>query len=128
GPYQRFHYSNLAYGLLGAVIEKVTGKSWWDAVSTRLLEPLGMRRTTYQAEEPFAPGYVVHPWHHTLHEEPRHDSVAMAPAGQMWSTVTDLARWAAVIASSESTVLRPETVAEMAMPVVISDPDSWRNG
>jgi CubicO group peptidase (beta-lactamase class C family) len=128
GPYQRFHYSNLGYGLLGAVIGKVTGQSWWEAVSTRLLEPLGMRRTTYQAEEPFARGYVVHPWHHTLQEEPRHDSVAMAPAGQMWSTVTDLARWAALLAATESTVVKSETVAEMAMPVAISDPDSWRHG
>src|SRR6185369_12495378 len=30
-PMRRHHYSNLGYGLLGAVIEKVTGDTWWDA-------------------------------------------------------------------------------------------------
>ena len=29
----RYHYSNLAYGLLGAVLERVTGESWADAAS-----------------------------------------------------------------------------------------------
>jgi CubicO group peptidase (beta-lactamase class C family) len=122
--YARQHYSNLGYGLLGGVIEAVTGEPWWDVVRSRLLTPLGMNRTTYQPEEPFARGYVVHPWHHTLREEPRHDAGAMAPAGQLWSTVEDLARWAAHLAGPDPA----EVVAEMAVPVVIADPDGWTNG
>jgi CubicO group peptidase (beta-lactamase class C family) len=141
-PYQRFHYSNLGYGLLGGVIERVTGRSWFDALSERLLGPLGMHRTTYQAEQPFAPGYVVHPWLPTLREEPRHDAGAMAPAGQLWSTVEDLAHWAAVLAAPESSALRdgagrsmtepsvlpPESLAEMRTPVVLADLDAWTAG
>ena len=85
--------------------------------------------TTYAATEPFARGYVAHPWHGTLREEPRHDSAAMAPAGQLWSTATDLARWAAVLASSTTGLsLELPFVAEMATPVVISDPESWTAG
>lgn len=128
GAYQRFHYSNLAYGLLGGVVERLTGESWWDAVSGRLLAPLGMHRTTYQAEEPFARGYVVHPWLHTLREEPRHDAGAMAPAGQLWSTVEDLARWAALIATPEASLLPAATMAEMLTPVVLADLDAWTHG
>ena len=129
-PYRRFHYSNLAYGLLGGVVERVAGRSWWEVVSQRLLEPLGMRRTTYQAQEPFARGYVVHPWYDTLREEPRHDTGAMAPAGQLWSTVDDLSRWAAFLAEPGRTdgPLRPDSVAEMATPVIISDPETWTEG
>src|SRR5438270_3868969 len=41
-PYQTFHYSNLAYGLLGAVAERITGEPWWTQVGKRLLAPLGM--------------------------------------------------------------------------------------
>ena len=88
GRYHRFHYSNLAYGLLGGG-GRLTGQSWSEAVPTRLLNPLGMHRTSYQAEEPFARGYVVHPWHHTLREEPREDAGAMAPgrasSGPQWT-------------------------------------------
>jgi CubicO group peptidase (beta-lactamase class C family) len=134
-PYGEFHYSNLAYGLLGGVVERVAGVSWLEALNSRLLEPLGMPRTTYEAQEPYARGYVVHPWLGTLREEPRHDAGAMAPAGQLWSTVEDLARWAAVLASAPpggalnaGTVLAPASVAEMATPAVIGDPERWSLG
>ncbi|HWB34913.1 MAG TPA: serine hydrolase domain-containing protein [Rugosimonospora sp.] len=123
-----YHYSNLGYGLLGAVVERLAGAPWFDAVRERLLEPLGMRRTTYQATEPYARGYVVHPWHDTLREEPREDAGAMAPAGQLWSTPADLLRWADFLISPDAAVLAPASVAELGNPVVISDPDSWLSG
>jgi CubicO group peptidase (beta-lactamase class C family) len=127
-PLYGFHYSNLAYGLLGAVAERITGEPWRTQVGKRLLEPLGMTRTTYDPAEPFARGYVVHPWHGTLREEPRHDAGAMAPAGQLWSTVTDLARWAAFLAEPDPAVLAPESVAQMWTPVAMGDLDSWTAG
>ncbi len=126
--YQRFHYSNLAYGLLGAVVQRLTPGTWWEAVSSRLLAPLGMTRTTYQAVEPFARGYVAHPEHGTLREEPREDAGAMAPAGQLWSTVDDLSRFAAALTGHNPAVLSPSTVDEMLHPVVVSDPDTWSHG
>lgn len=127
-PHRTYHYSNLAYGLLGAVLERVTGRPWFELLTDRLLAPLGMTRTTYQAEEPFARGYVVHPWHGTLREEPRTDTGAMAPAGQLWSTVADLAKWAAFLADPSPAILAPQTLAEMCAPVVISDLESWTHG
>ena len=123
-----YHYSNLAYGLLGGVIGRITGASWIDAVRDRVLGPLGMVRTSYEPEEPFARGYVVHPWHGTLHEEPRHDAGAMAPAGQLWSTIADLSRWAAFLCAPEPSVLSPDSVAAMAGPVAIADPEAWTSG
>jgi CubicO group peptidase (beta-lactamase class C family) len=74
-----------------------------------------------------------------LREEPRHDAGAMAPAGQLWSTLDDLARWATVLAGSESSgaagrgspessVLAAATLAEMRTPVVLADLDSWTAG
>jgi CubicO group peptidase (beta-lactamase class C family) len=127
-PYRRFHYSNLAYGLLGAVVHRATGEQWRALVDRWLLGPLGMRRTTYLPEQPYARGYVVHPWHGTLREEPRHDSLAMAPAGQLWSTPADLARWAGFLADPDPAVLAPATMAEMCVPVAIRDPDQWASG
>ncbi|GAA4683454.1 serine hydrolase domain-containing protein [Phytohabitans rumicis] len=127
-PHRRYHYSNLAYGLLGAVLERVTGKPWIELVTDRVLAPLSMLRTTYHPHEPFAPGYVVHPLHGTLLEEPRTDTGAMAPAGQLWSTVTDLAKWAAFLADPVPEVLAPDTLTEMSAPVAIGDLESWSGG
>lgn len=127
-PHRVYHYSNLAYGLLGAVVERVTGESWSGLLQRRLFDPLGMRATTYDPVEPFARGYVVHPYHGTLREEPRTDTGAMAPAGQLWSTVTDLARWAAFLAEPKPEVLAPETLAEMCQPVIMGDLEAWTHG
>ncbi|MEQ4305489.1 serine hydrolase domain-containing protein [Plantactinospora sp. B6F1] len=127
-PHRAFHYSNLAYGLLGTVLERVTGESWWKLVRSRLLDPLGMTRTSYQATEPYARGYVVHPWHGTLREEPRTDTGAMAPAGQLWASLTDLARWAGFLAAPDPQVLGPDSAAEMCVPVAMADPDVWTAG
>jgi len=127
-PFRRQHYSNLAYGLLGAVVEQITGQSWWEVVHERILTPLKMSRTSYSPQEPFARGYVVHPWHGALREEPRYDAGAMAPAGQLWSTVSDLARWTGFVASPDPAVLAAETVDEMCSPIAMLDPDSWQRG
>jgi CubicO group peptidase (beta-lactamase class C family) len=127
-PYRGFHYSNLAYGLLGGVLQRLTGDDWATLVADRVLVPLEMTRTTYHPTEPFARGYVVHPWHGTLREEPRHDAGSMAPAGQLWSTAADLVKWAAFLADPNPAVLAPATVAEMCAPVVISDLQAWTSG
>lgn len=128
GPHQTHHYSNLGFGLLGAVLERVSGQDWSSLLQARLLGPLGLRRTTYHPQPPFATGYVVHPWHETLREEPRLDAGAMAPAGQLWSTVEDLARWAGFLAAPDPAVLSPATLTEMCAPVVMSDVDGWTAG
>ena len=111
-----FHYTNIAFGLLGEVVARLTGIGWFEAVRTRLLEPLGMRRTSYLPEEPAAQGYSVHHFAGTLTEEPSHDAGAMAPAGQVWSTVEDLARYAAFLADGDDDILAASTMDEMFTP------------
>ncbi|WP_117215443.1 serine hydrolase domain-containing protein [Allorhizocola rhizosphaerae] len=127
-PHRSYHYSNLAYGLLGAVVQRLSSGEWIDVAHKRLFEPLNMVRTSHTEVEPFARGYVVHPWYGTLREEPRTDTRAMAPAGQLWSTAADMAKWAAFLADPDPAVLSADTMAEMCAPVVISDLDAWTAG
>ncbi len=114
GPGEYYHYSNLGYALLGEAVARLRGSSWWDVVADELLEPLGMARTTYLPQAPHAQGYSVDHFHETLTVEPHQDTGAMAPAGQVWSTVTDLARWADFLATGHPDVLAPETLDDMA--------------
>ncbi|MCW2816827.1 MAG: hypothetical protein JWN84_4282 [Nocardioides sp.] len=111
-----FHYSNLGYGLLGEVVVRLHGTTWWDAVRERLLGPLGMHRTTWGPEAPHAQGHSVGHFTGVLHDEPHTDTGAMAPAGQLWSTVGDLATWAAFLAGRRPGVLDPATLTEMGTP------------
>ena len=111
-----YHYSNLAYGLLGEVVARVSGKPWWECVSERLLEPLGMLRTSYDPFDPHAQGYSVAPYSPVLAEEPATDTGAMAPAGQVWSTVMDLATYADFLIAGHRDVLDRAVLDEMSTP------------
>ncbi|MGH3445565.1 MAG: serine hydrolase domain-containing protein [Nocardioidaceae bacterium] len=115
-----FHYSNVAFALLGEVVARHRGTAWWEQVDQRILRPLGLTRTTYLPHEPAATGYSVHHFAGTLTEEPAHDAAAMAPAGQVWSTVTDLARYAGFLLEGRGDVLSADTLTEMSTPQAAS--------
>lgn len=123
-----FHYSNLAYGLLGEVVARVRGRPWWECLSARVLTPLGMLRTSYDPFPPHAHGYSVTPYTSMLETEPATDTRAMAPAGQVWSTVLDLATYADFWITGHRDVLAPATVAEMTTPQVGSEAAGLRSG
>lgn len=113
---EAFHYSNLGFALLGEVVARVRGRSWSELVTERLLVPLGMTRTSYLAEGAHAQGYSVDHFRGTLTPEPHHDTGAMAPAGQLWSTLEDLARWLDFLATGHPDVLGADVLAGMAIP------------
>lgn len=123
---RRLHYSNVAYALLGALVERMRGMSWEQALREEVLEPLGMRRTTLLPQAPHAEGWAVHPWADVLQPEPLTDTGRMAPAGQLWSTATDLGVFAAFLSGALATdVLSPETLAEMRTPTSAHAGDKW---
>ncbi|TDW22989.1 serine hydrolase domain-containing protein [Kribbella kalugense] len=118
---QRHHYSNLGYGLLGEIVARLRGSTWLELVQERILDPLEMRRTSYFPTGAAAQGFSVHPFGGQLVPEPAYDSGAMAPAGQLWSTIEDLARYASFWIDPVPEVLSRDTIDEMAAPVA-SDP------
>ena len=124
-PHHAFHYSNLAYAVLGQVVERVTGQGWEDVVRARVLEPLGMTRTGLTPADDRARGYQVAPYAGTATEEPIFPLNATAPVGGLWSTVADMSRYAAYMATPDDRVVAPGTIEEMCRPLVMTDPDGW---
>jgi CubicO group peptidase (beta-lactamase class C family) len=124
----RFHYSNLAFALLGVVVERVSGIPYAEYVRTQLLEPAGLSRTTFDPVDPFATGYLVKPYVEDVWDEAPIETGAWIAAGQLWGTVRDLARWAAFLAAPDERVLRAETVKEMRTAQTISDHVRWSAG
>ncbi len=94
-PGAEWRYSNSGYFILGAIIEKVTGESFADALRTRILSPLGLHETGYDQHGEIlknrATGYVKSG---TGYERARYlDSSIPYAAGMMYSTVEDLFKW-----------------------------------
>ena len=118
---RRFHYSNVGFAALGELVTRAHGADWFDVVRRDLLEPLGMSRTTTRPSGRVAQGLAVHPFADVLLPEPEHDAGAMAPAGQLWTTVQDLCRWAAFAGGDTADVLSADTLAEMYEPHTLVD-------
>jgi D-alanyl-D-alanine carboxypeptidase len=93
-PATTFRYSNIAYVLLGEVLEAVTGKPFEALLQRDVLRPLGLQGSapslTPRVRRTLATGY----YHRRPGEEPhaaRHaEARAFAPAGGLVSTVPDL--------------------------------------
>ncbi len=96
---ERWEYNNSGYVLLGAVIEKASGKTYADFVVDRIFKPLGMKATAYGAEGPILPkraagytrdGETVFNARYLSMSQPY-------SAGALVSTVDDLALWDAAL-------------------------------
>jgi CubicO group peptidase (beta-lactamase class C family) len=94
-PPGRFHYSNLGYLVLGELVAERAEKPLEDAIRELLLEPLGLRRTTWEAEEPYARGF--------FHERPERSLVkgGTSASGGLWSTADEVARWGSYLLGLE---------------------------
>ena len=112
-PGAYWHYSNLAYALLGEIVARRSGKPATEYVAERVLAPLGLTRTTWRPAEPAASGYLVEPYTDTVQAEKPVELKGSAPIGQLWSTTGDLAKWGAFLASGDENVLANRTREEM---------------
>jgi D-alanyl-D-alanine carboxypeptidase len=113
---RRFHYSNVGFALLGAMVARKRGRPWHEVIRDEILAPLGMSHTSVTPRPPCAAGWAVHPWADLLLPEPAYDAGLMAPAGQLWSTADDLCRFAAFLSTGAGDVLSAASLAEMREP------------
>lgn len=124
-PNRRWHYSNLAYALLGELVARLSGDTWENVLQARLLDPLGLTRTTHAPVAPYAQGYFVDPYADRATPEPVLEMRGTASAAQLWSTPVDLARWGAFLAKPDPAVLSEDTLAEMTHLHAMADETAW---
>lgn len=94
-PGKKFMYNNSGYFILGAIIEKVTGKSYDQALQDIILTPLQLKNTGYDNTHEIlskrASGYQRIGMQY--YKAPYLDMSVSFSAGAMYSTVEDLYRW-----------------------------------
>ena len=94
-PGTAWRYSNSGYFLLGAIIEKVTGKPYAQVLRDNILQPLHLQDTGYDLAETILPrraaGYDRTP--EGLYNTTYVDMAVPYAAGALYSTVLDLYKW-----------------------------------
>jgi len=130
---RRFHYSNLAFAVLGQLVAVLHGTTWEKLLAARILTPLRLDSTTAAMPPAAAVGYLVDAYSDAARPEPQFDLGGLAPAGQLWSTAGDMARWASFLAAPATVdpggaVLAADTVDEMHLPLSTVDEALWVGG
>jgi CubicO group peptidase (beta-lactamase class C family) len=90
-----FSYSNIGYLLAGHALTTVTGMSWWEAVDSLLLTPLGLTARFVTGERvptDLVSGHSVHRRHGTARPVVQSLSPVEAPAGALAASAVDLVR------------------------------------
>ena len=146
-PGTKFVYSNSGYFLLGAIIEKVTGKPYEQILKQNIFDPLGMKDSGYDHWETIlskrAIGYTQTP--RGYETAPYLDMSIPYAAGSLYSTVEDLYLWDQALygekilsAKSKELMFRPNlnnygygfvmTKATLAPPTKLAVPVIQHNG
>lgn len=123
-PGTLYHYSNLGYVVVGAMVERVTGKSWEQAMREEIFGPLEMKSAGFGGVG--TPGRLDQPWGHRKpgYPVPEYGPEAdnppvIGPAGTVHSSLQD---WARFIADhlrglrGEAGLLQPATYQELVKP------------
>jgi CubicO group peptidase (beta-lactamase class C family) len=139
-PGAQFSYSNEAYALLGAIVARVSGRSYTRYVTDTILNPGGLRRTSFgpapdlPARDPRERAGVATPYI----AETRNGRRTVAPARTWWysevwhpaggicSTADDLVRYLDMYRTGGTIggerILSPTAVAAMTRPHILTAP------
>jgi len=125
-----FSYNNAGFYLAGRVIERVTGQTYEAAIQDLVLDPLGMARSYFFAQDVITDRVVV--GHRVEEDRPvvqREWALARAahPAGGLISSVEDQLRYAHFhmgdgTAADGTRVLSPASMALMQSPLAPAGP------
>ena len=124
----RYAYNNVTYAAGGFAAATAAGTSWDELIRRRILEPLGMTETV-TGEKGLAGRTDVATPHARVNDTvvaiPRLDFENIGPAGTMYSSATDMAKWirflldSARVTRGAAPMLRARTFAELFTPQTV---------
>jgi CubicO group peptidase (beta-lactamase class C family) len=94
-PGEGYYYTNIGYSLLGYLIEQISGQNYEDYCYEHILEPLGMKNSSYfindYDKEDLAVPYL---WLHNIYFPIRHyEYNCLNPAGGLFTNTNDLSKY-----------------------------------
>lgn len=130
-PGDQYRYSNIGFGILGLAVSRAAGVPFMQLVEERVIEPLGMRRTTFaltpETWPHMAKGYTVRRDGSVNTEVPYREHAGRGykvPNGGVYSTVGDLALFAGGVSGHATrAILSPVSRATVRTVQTPEDPE-----
>jgi CubicO group peptidase (beta-lactamase class C family) len=89
---KQFQYNSLMYMAAGYVAEVLLGKSWEELVQTRILDPIGMSKTTFTVGKLESEGNFAKAYERDVELQIK-DFTNIGPAAEINSSAVDMANW-----------------------------------
>jgi CubicO group peptidase (beta-lactamase class C family) len=133
-PGQYVSYSNDAYGLLGSIIELVSGKSYEDYLQENILMPLGMAHTTTRVDRikelpDVTSLYYKDKDDNLCTSEHWQEAPSFTACGFIKSTVRDLLSYLNLYLNNGTVgancIASPCSISRMVTPYYLYNPDVW---
>lgn len=135
-----FSYSNSGYALAGFTAQESGGKLYADLMTERIFQPLGMRSTTFRPTVamtyPLAVGHQTKQGEKPTVVRPLPQDARLYPAGTMYSSLNDLARFAIAFLNGGKIdgkqIIAPSVIEKMSTPhakqLSVADDSSYGYG
>ncbi len=121
----QWEYENVMYAVLGGIVAQASGMSWEQFIRTRVFAPIGMTESIALVSE--LPGQPNVATSHgevdgTVRVIPGLSTDAIASAGSVWSSVSDMSRWMRFMLDSgrvgNRRLIQPATFREIITPQI----------
>lgn len=92
----KYQYNNLMFMTAGVLIERISGSTWEEFVRRRILDPLGMKTSTFSVNDSQKTSNFSLPYQEQkgeVKEIPFRNIDAIGPAGSINSSVNEMTRW-----------------------------------
>lgn len=129
-------YSNLAFGLLGEVVSRLTNTPYTVYVHSNIIKPLGLASTVFDLTDELRPhcfvGYNPTSYQDRPERAPYAHLNGISAAGQLHSTISDLAKWVSFQFRLDdgdrdgAQILNGQTLAEIQRPQYVES--DWSAG
>ena len=121
---EKSQYQNHMFATVGYAVEKVAGVTWEEFVKERIMTPLGMNDSNFSVADSQKTADYGLPYRHDKDKNIKPATFmelgAPGPAGNINSTVNDMAKWMKLILGKgtfgDTTLVKEETVKEMHRP------------
>ncbi|MER5615614.1 serine hydrolase domain-containing protein [Streptomyces sp. NPDC002215] len=120
-PGEKFEYSNTNYLLAGMVIKAVTGEDAAAQIQRRIIEPLGLRDTSFPTSDPALYGNYLHGYAIRtifINDATASNVQVFGSAGAMVSTMDDLATFSRALMTGK--LLEPAQMTELKTTVPVT--------
>ena len=120
-PGSQWRYSNSGYAILGAIIERASGRPYAQFLRQAILAPLGLHDTGYDVDHPQLPQHATG-YSGWRERAPYIDMSVPYAAGALYSTVGDLYRFDQDLRTNRPAIVPAALLRTMFTPHVAIDP------